>query len=325
MVVSLSVGVEVIGDGIADLPGGSVGAAAPPARVVADLARRLESAGVSYWVIGAERGEDPDITTVSIDPSLIAATAARHSTTLGLVVAAAGHRDHPYNLARRLVSVDHAAHGRVGWLALDSDQGIALNAATDSWTGAELDATHTADAVHAVRTLWRTWPLSAVVGDRDKGVFADVTQIRRADVRRGYTISGPLNVPGSRQGDLPIWRQVPPGGVVAGADLAVVEDRDPIPRDVLGVVRLRTVDTIDADLDRIARSGKAVGAILRLSTEALGPVLDRILPAARGRGVLGEFTGATLRDRLGLPVPASPDLSDHPVVFDAVSTPGGRL
>ncbi|MDT5154837.1 MAG: hypothetical protein QOI01_6570 [Mycobacterium sp.] len=322
MAVSLSVGVEVVGDGL-----GGGDAANRPARGIAGLARRLESAGVAYWVIGAERGEAVGRSTNCLDPSLFATIAARHSTHLGIVVAGAGHRDHPYNLARRLVSVDHAAHGRVGWLALDCDHGLALNAATDTWTGAVLDATHTADAIAAVRTLWRTWPLESIVGDLETGVFADVTRIRRADVRRGYAISGPLNVPGSSQGDLPVWQQAAPGHetATAEADLVIVEDGEPIPGTAPAVVRLRSLAAIDSALDRLARTAGVVGVSLRLAADDVDSVLDRALPAARQRGVIDGPGEGTLRDRLRLPVRAEPDLSAHAVAFDTAPNPGGRL
>jgi len=323
MADALSVGVEVVGDGVTDRRIGAVA----PARGIAALARRLESAGVGYWVIGAERGESTHAGTVTLDPSLVATIAARHSAALGLVVSAAGHRDHPYNLARRLISVDHAAHGRVGWLALDFDHSIALNAASDTWTGAVLDTTHTDDAVHAVRTLWRTWPLESVVGDTAAGVFADVTQIRRADVRAGYAISGPLNVPGSVQGDLPVWRQATRGSAVAppGADLVVVEDREPVPDGTPVVVRVRALHSIAATLERVAANPAAHGVLLRVAPHVFDHVVERVLPAARRRGVINGPGEGTLRERLRLPVPDSPDLSGHAAVFETVPNPGGRL
>lgn len=332
MTVALSVGVEVVGDG-AGTPGGD---ARRPVRGIATLARRLEDAGVAYWVIGAERGEPTDATHATLDPSLLATVAARHTSTLGLVVAAAAHRDHPYNLARRLISVDHAAQGRAGWLALDFDHSTALNAATDTWAGAELGPVHTADAVAAVRTLWRTWPLESVVGDRSTGVFADTTQIRRADVHRGYRIAGPLNVPGSAQGDLPVWQQVFGGdaGSADGADVAVVEHGDPVPRGRPTVVRLRSIQRIGSVLERLSGDGEVAGVLVRLTLHALAPFLDGALPAARQRGLVAANPGgsppiptrpASLRQRLNLPVPQQPDLAAHALAFDSVPNPGGRL
>lgn len=293
---------------------------------IAGLAGRLEAAGVSYWVIGAGRGEGNDVTVEGLDPSLLATIAARHTSRLGLVVAAAAHRDHPYNLARRLVSVDHAAHGRVGWLALDFDHSIALNANTDTWTGGDLDPAHTDDAIVAVRALWRTWPLDSVVGDLNTGVFSDVSRIRRADVHNAYDIAGPLNVPGSVQGDLPVWRQAgadrySPAGA---ADHLIVEDGDPIPAVGNVVVRLRSADSIDAALDRIAGYPNASGVLLRIGPAELDHVLHEVL-AARKRGLLADHETGTLRERLGLPVPVAPDLTRNPTVFETVPNPGGRL
>lgn len=320
MRASLSVGVEVAGDGLGHRDAGVAG--------IAGLAGRLEAAGVSYWVIGAERGEPNDVTAEGLDPSLLATIAARHTRHLGLVVAASAHRDHPYNLARRLVSVDHAARGRVGWLALDFDHSIALNAATDTWTGAYLDAAHTHDAIAAVRALWRTWPLDSVVGDPVSGIFADVSMIRHANVHNRYDIAGPLNVPGSVQGDLPVWRQAgADAGTAAGtADHLIVEDGDPIPVAGRIVVRLRSkAESIIAALDRIADRPSVSGVLLRTDLGELDHVLSDVVPAARKRGLLGDRGTGTLRERLGVPAPVAPDLTGNPTVFDAVPNPGGRL
>lgn len=294
---------------------------------IAGLAGRLEAAGVSYWVIGAERGEGNDVTAEGVDPSLLATIAARHTSHLGLVVAAAAHRDHPYNLARRLVSVDHAAHGRVGWLALDFDHSIALNSTIDTWTGAGLDAAHTDDAIVAVRALWRTWPLDSVVGDLDTGVFSDVSRIRRADVHNAYDIAGPLNVPGSVQGDLPVWRRAGSDRdtVHGAADYLIVEDGEPVPAKDRVVVRLRSAHSVVAALERIARHPSVSGVLLRLDRSELDHVLREVLPAARTRGLLSDRGTGTLRERLGVPIPVAPDLSGNPTAFETVPNPGGRL
>ncbi|WP_374021822.1 luciferase [Mycobacterium sp. HNNTM2301] len=307
--MSLTLGIETAGDGIGT---------GPRAHGFAALARRLESAGVHYWVVGADRGE-PTGAAPSLDASLVATVAARHTAALGLVVAASAHRDHPYNLARRLLSVDHAAHGRVGWFALDADHRIGLNAAAATWTGAPLGPAHTTEVIAAVRTLWRTWPYASIVGDRAAGVFADVAQIRRADTDGTYRIAGPLNVPGSVQGDLPVWRHPGPGA--READLVVVEDGAPVPP--AAVVRLRAVD--DAALDRVAGTPGAVGALLRVPPAALPAVLEDLLPSARRRGAVAAPGSGTLRQRLGLPAPAAPDLSTHRLAYDSQQDAAVRL
>lgn len=304
MPATLSVGVELAGDGIGDQAS---------VHGIAGLARRLDSAGVHYWVIGA----DPT-TAAGLDASVVATVAARHSTELALVVAASAHRDHPYNLARRLSSVDHAAPGRVGWFALDADRRIGLDAVADTWTGAPLGPTHTAEAIAAVRTLWRSWPYASVVGDRATGVFADTARIRRADVRGTYRIAGPLNVPGPRHGDLPVWQRA--GAATSTADLVVVEDGDPVPAGA--VIRLRSAD--HAALDRAADAG-AAGVLLRVTPDALTAVLAEVVAPARRRGVVAAADNGTLRQRLRLAPPAGPDLSTHRRAFDGAPHAGARL
>jgi alkanesulfonate monooxygenase SsuD/methylene tetrahydromethanopterin reductase-like flavin-dependent oxidoreductase (luciferase family) len=290
---------------------------------IAAVTQQLERAGVHYWVLGADRGDPVADSRESLDPSLVATVAARHSTELGLVIAAAAHRDHPYNLARRLLSVDHAAQGRVGWLALDGDHRIGLDTTVDAWTGGALDAGHTAEAVAAVRTLWRTWPLDSVLGDRATGVFTDASRIRRADVRGGgYSIAGPLNLPGSTQGDLPVWQHA--GPAVRDADLAVIEEAEPVPG-WPAVVRLRAVDDIVPNLERLARTPNAVGVLLRLTADDLDEVLGELVPDARRRGLLALPRRGTLRRRLRLPLPTSPDLSTHRLAFAGAPNAGGRL
>ncbi|MGA5462154.1 luciferase [Mycobacterium sp. NPDC050041] len=305
----LSVGVEITGDGHDSVA------------EIFSLATRLENAGVHYWVIGADRGEPSGASRASSDPSIVATVAARHSTSLGLVVAAAAHRDHPYNLARRLLSVDHAARGRVGWLALDADHRIGLDAGYDTWTSAVLDPAHTAEAVAAVRTLWRTWPRESVHGNRDTGVFADTSQIRRADVDGVYSIAGPLNLPGSIQGDLPVWQH--DGPTVRDADVVIVEEAEPVPGRPT-VVRLRSLHELGATLQRLSRTAGAAGVLLRVTADALEPALDEV-SAARQRGLLTAPDGATLRERLHLPPPELPDLITHLPAFAGAPQPGGRL
>jgi hypothetical protein len=90
------------------------------------------------------------------------------------------------------------------------------------------------------------------------------------------------------------------------------------------VVRIRTTDQLDTTLDRLART-PAVGVLLRLAASELDSVLDDVLPAARRRSVVGSPGTGTLRERLGLPVPSTPDLADHALAFDTVPNPGGRL
>ncbi|MGV9797437.1 hypothetical protein ACWDTP_05195 [Mycobacterium sp. NPDC003449] len=106
--------------------------------------------------------------------------------------------------------------------------------------------------------------------------------------------------------------------------MVVVDDGDPVPPRPT-VVRVRTTASAAAVLDRLAGTPDVIGILWRSPPDALGPILDAVLPAARRSGVLAAATGGTLRERLGLPAPGAPDLSGHPLAFESAPNPGGRL
>ncbi|ASR01692.1 LLM class flavin-dependent oxidoreductase [Gordonia rubripertincta] len=217
-----------------------------------------------------------------IDPSVAATVLAHLTSTVGLIVSAAPLRDHPYNLARRIASIDHASAGRAGLAIAIADPAVPCGS---PWTTAKpVDAA--ADAVVAVRELWRSFPVKVIVADRESGVFAESHHIVAIDHRGAYDITGPLQVPTSPQVWPPVIAWAGPGTdpVDTVADVVIGTD-DPrfeiyLPHDL---VELRSV------IDR-----------------------DRAHPA--------ETRGTSLRERLGL-LPASPP-SGGRTVFDA-PPPGG--
>ncbi|MBL1120941.1 LLM class flavin-dependent oxidoreductase [Streptomyces sp. 110] len=143
---------------------------------------------------------DADAGGVGIDPTIAAIMLAHHTRRVGLVVAAVVQRDHPYNVARRLASIDHASGGRAGLLIGVEDHRAA---AGSPWTRAN-PVVAAADAVTVIRALWRSFPVDAIVADRESGVFAESHRIVAVDHRGAFDIAGPLQVPWSPQ----IWPPV---------------------------------------------------------------------------------------------------------------------
>ncbi|UGT62824.1 hypothetical protein [Nocardia asteroides] len=124
------------------------------------LPERLDAAGVGYVLLGADRATG---TGPALGPVLTGTVFVRRATGLGLVAAASPQRDHPYNLARRIASLDHIARGRAGWPALRADAAIALGAPDrGSWAPARAPrgAEALTDAVtDHVGGGWETHPL----------------------------------------------------------------------------------------------------------------------------------------------------------------------
>ncbi|MFC8529835.1 hypothetical protein [Nocardia sp. NPDC057227] len=254
------------------------------AAVLADpeLLAAWAAQGAAFAVIGIDR-LDPDVPASDLDPSLLG-TALAAAGGPAVLVAAAAHIDLPYNLARRILSLDHLTRGRAGVLLGVRDT---RGRTPDAWsgaglgTGAELGPETAAEVVRALTRLWWSWPLASVVADRESGILVRSDRIRRVDQRGVVTTAGPLSVPASVQGApvLAWYGTDPPDGV--DFTLASSAER----------VLLRTVDP--------GPPTRTAGELLRATAG---------LP--RGTG--------TLREILGLPTPADP-LPDAPAAFPAPS------
>ena len=114
MSVPLNIGIE--------LPGVELLHALGPQ--IHELAQALDASDAACAVIGAER----DDTTSQASPSLTVrgVLLAPHTRRVGLVVAASPQRDHPFNMARRLASLDRFSAGRAGLMALRQHRATAL-------------------------------------------------------------------------------------------------------------------------------------------------------------------------------------------------------
>ncbi|KAB1644493.1 LLM class flavin-dependent oxidoreductase [Pseudoclavibacter sp. CFCC 14310] len=272
----------------------------------------IEDAPVDFVVLGLP-GTRP-VRRV-LDPSIAAAALQSRHPRLRLLVALSAEREHPYNIARRIGSLDSVSNGRIGWLAIDRD--AERTAGGSVWAHAEPGSELTADAVAAAIALWHTWPRAAIVADRTRGVFIESEQIRFADHDGLFRSRGPLNVPSSTQGHpvvatvdhaapgtdlvirLPNTNDAPrPAGIAAGAAPQVWQTVEvPHPADDQQLFARR--------LDN-ARDVQAGGAsvLVSLPAETDLAVVTAVISALAGaqpsreRGPEPE----SLRERLGLAV-----------------------
>ncbi|WP_291051261.1 LLM class flavin-dependent oxidoreductase [Herbiconiux sp.] len=153
----------------------------------------------------AASGADP--LGATIDSSVAATVFATDAPNTAVVVVAAPHRDHPYNLGRRVASLDHLSSGRTGLLLGERDRfAPAADAGRESWSGARLsqgaplEPATTRDATLALQKLWQSWPSDTIVGDRATGIYAEADRIVHIDHDSVFSIAGPLNVPSTPQG-----------------------------------------------------------------------------------------------------------------------------
>jgi FMN-dependent oxidoreductase (nitrilotriacetate monooxygenase family) len=156
---------------------------------------------------------------IRYDPLSVLAALSITTQHIGLIATASTTYNTPYELARRLLTVDHLSSGRAGWNVVTTVQ--AETAANFGRVGhPEHDDRYAraTEFVQVVQKLWDGWEHGALVGDRETGIWADTTRIHPADHHGSYyNVAGALPVPRSPQGR-PILAQA--GSSRAGIDLA---------------------------------------------------------------------------------------------------------
>ncbi len=293
------------------------------------LAAQLDASGLAFAIAGVDRIDGSRPHDVTVESTVAIAALAPAVPRLGWLAAAAVHRDHPYNLARRIASADHLSGGRSG-LVLGLRDGYAP-AGRDSdtvWGGAGLtegvpiSIDTTRDAVAALRELWQSWPYESIIADRATRIYAHGDQIVRIGHRGVFDIEGPLTVPTTPQrSPVLAWRgtaQEEAAAVREVADLLIwpadgrqsLEEAGVLPSAPRGAriyVELKVGDAdIEQQLSPLLSNPAVAGVVARPGddTPSLLAFLNRAvaLPALRAHAV--PYNGHTLRDRLSLPQPS---------------------
>lgn len=176
-----------------------------------ELAARLDASGLSFAVAGLDRvdGSAPSPGGHTVESTIAITTLSARVPHLGWLAAAAVHRDHPYNLARRIASADHLSGGRAGLVLGLCDgytaDGPAESAGREVWGGAgltegqPLGVPTTLDVAITIRDLWLSWPVESIVADRETRIYARAEQILHIDHRGAFRVDGPLTVPTTPQ------------------------------------------------------------------------------------------------------------------------------
>lgn len=137
-----------------------------------------------------------------LEPLTLLTAVSQHTSRIGLIATVSSTYNDPYNLARRLASVDHVSGGRAGWNIVTSAG--ADEAANFGLTDRPAHAERYARAhefLHVAKALWDSWETGAIVDDKAGGRYADPGLIHRIDHRGPrFSVAGPLNVERPPQG-----------------------------------------------------------------------------------------------------------------------------
>jgi FMN-dependent oxidoreductase (nitrilotriacetate monooxygenase family) len=116
-----------------------------------------------------------------LDPMLLVSAMAHVTRHLGLGVTASVSYEPPFTLARRFSTLDHLTKGRVAWNVVTGYSAAASRAVGRPEIMPHDPRYDLADEfLDAVYALWEgSWDDDAVIADRDAGVFADPSRIRK--------------------------------------------------------------------------------------------------------------------------------------------------
>lgn len=137
-----------------------------------------------------------------LEPTVLLTAVALATKYIGVIATASTTYNQPFNLARRIASVDHISGGRAAWNAVTN----AGDAAAQNFglPGAPLHVDRydrAGEFLDVVIKLWDSWEDDAIIGDTRNGRFADPAKVHPIDYAgRHFAVKGPLNLPRSPQG-----------------------------------------------------------------------------------------------------------------------------
>lgn len=143
-----------------------------------------------------------------LEPLTLLSAVAVHTTNIGLVGTLTTSYNDPFNLARRLASLDVISGGRAGWnVVATGDGGTAGNYGREEHYDYAARYGRALESVRVVQGLWDSYEDDAFPRDKERGVFFDKSKQHRLDhVGEHFRVAGPLNIQRSPQGQPVIFQ-----------------------------------------------------------------------------------------------------------------------
>ena len=136
------------------------------------------------------------------EPLTLLAALAPLTNNIGLVATASTTYNEPFNLARRLASIDHISGGRVGWNVvtgynIEEAQNYGFDQVPDSATR----YARVYEFLEITKGLWDSWEDDALIRDKESGIYLDPEKVHVLDYKgKQFRVRGPLDVARSPQG-----------------------------------------------------------------------------------------------------------------------------
>jgi FMN-dependent oxidoreductase (nitrilotriacetate monooxygenase family) len=143
-----------------------------------------------------------------LEPLTLLSAVATHTTNIGLVATASSTYNSPFNLARRMASLDQISGGRAGWNVVTSfDSQVSKNFGLDEHLDYATRYGRALEFVNVAQGLWDSYEDDAFPADVERGIFLDPTKLHALDhVGEHFKVAGPLNLSRSPQGQPVIFQ-----------------------------------------------------------------------------------------------------------------------
>jgi FMN-dependent oxidoreductase (nitrilotriacetate monooxygenase family) len=137
-----------------------------------------------------------------LEPLTLLTALSQATSRIGLIATVSSTYNEPYNLARRLASVDHVSRGRAGWnIVTSAGVNEAANFGLDTRPDHAERYARADEFLTVAKALWDSWEAEAVGADKASGEYADPARLHRIGHRgRYFSVAGPLNVERPPQG-----------------------------------------------------------------------------------------------------------------------------
>jgi len=251
-----------------------VGLAATAERGVLDSIFLPDSPGVAHFRSAYLPG-------AGLDPLQLLSAVATGTEQIGLIATVSTTYSYPWDVARRLATLDFISHGRAGWNIVTTAEPAAAGNFGDQPHPPAADRYERAgEFVDVVLKLWDAWEDGAAVMARDTGQWADLARLHPPGHHgRYFDVAGYLPFPRSPQGH-PFLTQA--GTSAAGKALAA-----------------RYADAVFTPLANVP-AGVAFRDDLRAQAAARGrePGHIRVLPGLSFLLAASDAEAAALKDAL---------------------------
>ena len=137
-----------------------------------------------------------------LEPLTLLTALSQHTSRIGLIATVSSTYNDPYNLARRLASVDHISGGRAGWnIVTSAGADEAANFGLLDRPDHAVRYQRADEFLTVAKALWDSWENEATLGDKAAGRYADPARLHAINhVGEHFRVAGPLNVERPPQG-----------------------------------------------------------------------------------------------------------------------------